>query len=366
MGPNALSSLAESPPRDPSPVVQSRENGTWGPATSRFAEEIRELAAALSAYGLTPNHCAAVLGTDGRDALRAALAVLTASATLVPLDPSIGDDALRRVLESTGALHAIASDDRQLARILALRPDLPALDLVLLMAAAPSERKPPAMLVTAALEVGAARLRDDPECLARAHAEDGGQPACLLVDARGEGRTVGRDRLSALTGRIEEALGMAPGTTVLIALPAVGIERLGAVLAGLNRGATILLADPSERPDAGLTDHAVDAMLLTVAALERLHRAWIEDIEAKSWLARRLTRWGLRLGMNPAPRTWKHGLADRLVLRGLRAGLGGKVVGLTVIETPRGGAPSEVDAFFTAAGLSVRYLRLENGDTLAR
>lgn len=366
MGPNALTSLADGPPKDPLPVVQSRENGVWSPPTSRFAEEVRELAAALSAYGLTSRDCAAVLGTDGSDTLRVALAVLTASATLVSLDPSIGDDALRRVLESTRAVHAVASDERQLARILALRPDLPALDLVLLMAAAPSERKPPAMLVAAALEVGAARLREDPQCLARVSAEGGGEPACLLVDARGEGRAVGREALSALTGRIEEALGVAPGRTVLIALPTVGVERLGAVFAAFSRSATILLSDPSERPDAGLADRATDAIVLTVPGLERLHRAWLEDIEARSWPQRRLTRWAMRLGRDAAPRTWKHALADVLVLRGLRAGLGERVAELTVIETPRGRASSEVETFFNAVGLTVRYVRRENGDSLAR
>lgn len=366
MGLNALSSLTDGLPTDPSPVVQSRENGAWGLANHRFAEEVRELAAALSAYGLTPDQSAAVLGADGADTLRAALAVLTANATLVPLDPSIGDDALRRVLQSTGAVHAIASDERQLARILALRPDLPALDLVLLMAAAPSERKPPAMLVAAALHVGAARLADDPGCLARAVEEGGGRPAYLLVDTKGNTRAVDRGVFLALTERIGDALAVGRATTVLVALPYAAIERLAAVLAALSRGATILLSDPSERPDAGLTAHASDAMLLTVSDLERLYRAWIEDIEAKPWLARRLTRWALRRGMDSAPRNWKHKLADALVLRGLRAGLGGRVAALTVIEDSRGGASTQVESFFRAVGFSIEYLKPKKGSTLAR
>jgi long-chain acyl-CoA synthetase len=366
MGPNALSSLADGLRTDTSPVVLSRENGTWSAATSRFAEEVRELAAALSAYGLPPNHGAAILGAGGWDGLRAALGVLTAGGTLVVLDPSIGDDALRRVLVSTGAVQAIAADERQLARILALRPELPALELVLLMAAAPSERKPAAMLVTAALQVGAARLRDDPGCLANLAADSADAPACLLVDRRGDSRDIERGRFLELTGQLGDALDLAGGVTVLIALPIAGIERLAAVLAAASRGASILLSDPSERPDAGLVEHGADAILLNVAGLERLHRAWIEDIEAQSWLARRITRWALRYGMDPAPVGWKLWLADMMALRRLRARLGGRASFLTVLSTARGGASPEVEAFFKGAGLSVRYLISEPGGAVAR
>ena len=153
MGPNALTSLADGLPKDHSPVVLSRENGAWGPATS-----------ALRGGGPRARGGSLSLRSDAerlrrgpgrrrqRHSSSRARRVGWRAQPLVPLDPSIGDDALRRVLESTGAVHAVASDERQLARILALRPDLPALDLVLLMAAAPSDRKPPALLVTAALE----------------------------------------------------------------------------------------------------------------------------------------------------------------------------------------------------------------------
>jgi long-chain acyl-CoA synthetase len=231
MGRNALTSLADGLPRDHSPVVVARRSGVWGSETPRFAEEVRELAAALSTYGLTATDSAVVLGAEDTDTLRAALAVLLVGARLVPLDPSIGDDALHRVLESTGAVHAIAHDERQLHRILALRPELPALELVLLMTAAPSERRPPALLVASALEVGAARLLDDPQCLSRGLVDAGEDPACLLTDTRGEGRRVSRDAFLALTSRIEDALGLTPGSTVVSALPGVGVERLCAVLA---------------------------------------------------------------------------------------------------------------------------------------
>jgi long-chain acyl-CoA synthetase len=366
MGPNALSSLVDGLQTDTSAVVLSRRNGAWAPQAGRFGEEVRELAAALVGYGLRAGDCAAVLGAEGYGTLRAGLAVLAAGATLIPLDPSLSDGALRSVLESTATVQAIASDEGQLARLLALRPDLPALDLVLLMAAAPSERKPAALLVDAALEVGAAALIDDPACLTRALPVGAEHAACLIFGNGAERRAVSRDALSDLAGAIAEKLGVVRAKTVLISLPVSGTERLAAAIAVVGRGATLLLPDPSERPDAGLDQHPADAIVLTVAGLQRLHRAWIEDIEAKSWLGRRVTNWALRRGMEPTPRRWRHRVADLLALRALREKLGGNVSSLTVLTTPRGGASPEVDAFFNAAGLAVRYFPPDDGVPLAR
>lgn len=366
MGPNALSSLVDGLHASSPAVVRSRGGGSWCPEAGRFGDEVRELAAALTAYGLRAGQSVAVLGSEGTDTLRADLAVLAAGATLLPLDPSISDEALRRALDATGAVQAIAADEKQLARILTLRPDLPSLELLLLMAAAPSERKPAAMLVAAAVQAGAAFLRDDPECLARTYAEGDGKSTCMLVGIPEERKPVARNMLAAVAAVIADTVGIGRSKSVLLALPVRGADRLGAALAVLGAGGTILIPDPAERPDAGVDAHAPDAVLLTVAGLERLHRAWVEDIEGKSWLRRRLTRWALRRGLDRQPKGWKHRLADALVLRGLREKLGGKLEAIYVIATLRGGASPDTDAFFKAVGLPVRYFQPEKGVPLAR
>lgn len=366
MGRTALVSLVDDFGAGAPPSVLARGNGAWELQGSRFHDEVRGLAAALSGYGLRAGACAAVLGFEGCGTLRAGLAVLAAGATLVPLDPALPDDALRRALASSGAVHAIASDERQLARILALRPDLSALELVLLTSAAPSERKPAALLVQAAVDVGAASLVGDPDLLRRALADSEGGTACLLVDAAGGTRPVSRAALLILADAIAQTVGVSPEKTVLAALPVGGVERLGASLAVLGRGATLLLPDPAERPDAGLDQRPADAILLDVTGLARLHRAWIEDIEAKSWLGRRAMRWALRQGREVERHGWKHRIAENLALRHLREKLGGRAAGLDVIATSQGRASSEVDEFFAATGLSLRYLSPDTTAALAR
>jgi long-subunit acyl-CoA synthetase (AMP-forming) len=297
-----------------------------------------------------------VLGSEGLGTLRANLAVIATGATLVPLDPRISDEGLRRVLASSGAVQAIASDERHLSRILSLRPDLPALELVLLDSAAPSERKTAALLVEAAIAVGIGNLADDPGLLRTTTAGGDSGAACLLVDAAGETRPVSRSSLLAVVDTIAQAVGVARGTTLLAALPVGSAERIGAALAVMSRGATLLLQDPSERPDAGLDQRPADAVLLDVNTLERLHRAWVADIDARPSLGRAATRWALRQGREAQPDGWKRRVAERLALAGLREKLGGRAARLDVIALQPGGASSDTESFFRATGLSLRYL----------
>jgi hypothetical protein len=355
MGPTPLSTLVETFGGAASPTVTHRVGGAWKFREGSFGEEVLGLATALNGYGLGVGSCAAVLGPEGWGTLRDGLAVIVAGGTLLPLDPRQSEDVLCRSLARTGAVQAIVSDEVQLARILALRPELPALDLVLLSSAAPSERKPAALLVEAAITVGAASLAADPGVLSRALAEGEGGTACLLADAAGETRSISRAALFALSDLFATALALEKGKTVLCGLPVGGIERLGAAIAALSRRAALLLPDPAERPDSGLDQRPADVVLMDPGGLARLHRAWLEDIDSMSWFGRRATRWALRRGPEPIRHGWKHRVAETIALRGLRDKLGGKTAGLDIIGAPAGGGSAEVESFFAAVGLAVRY-----------
>jgi len=366
MGSSALSTLIEHLGGDARPAVLSHAAGAWGPLAGSFGHDARALAASLAGYGLSAGASVAVLGKEGYGTLCGAIAVVAAGGTVVAVDPAVSDDGLRRMLATTGAVHAIASDERQLARILALRPELPALELVLLVAAPPSERKPAALLVPAAIEVGSAALAADPDLLRAGLAESEDGPACVLIDGRGEARGTSRSALLALADTMAAAMGIAPGMTVLSSLPVGSLERLGIALATLGRRARLLLPDPAERPDLGLSEHPPDAILLDVPSLERLYRAWMEDIQAKSLLGRAATRWALRQAGASGRGGWRHGLAERVALRALKDKLGSRTTALHVIATERGGASSEVESFYTTVGLAVRYLTPGTGAVLAR
>lgn len=369
MGPNALSSIVDSLGEVAGPPVISRVDGAWEPRGAAFGLEVRGLAAALCGYGLGTGACAAVLGPEGPGVLRAGLAVIASGATLVPLGPDLGDDALHRALASTGAVQAIASDESQLARILSLRPELPKLDLVLLASAAPSERKPAALMVSAAMTVGSDSLSDDPGLLQRAMAGGEGGTACQLVDRSGATRPISRQALLDLTEWVARTIVGAPGKTLLASLPVGGVERLATALAALTGQATLLLPDPAERPDAGLGQHPPDVIVLDIDGLDRLHRAWLEDIDGLSWLSRSVIRWAVRQGRDESQKSqkgWKHRVAERVALVGLRAKLGRKVEGLDVIGAPKKDGSIEAEAFLAAVGVALRRHSSAVAASLAR
>jgi long-chain acyl-CoA synthetase len=367
MNANALDFLLDGPPPTVAPVLLTRERGAWTKTASELRDEVRGLAAALCTYGLGDGVRAAVLGAEGAGTLRAALAVIAGGGALVPLDPALSDDALRRALISSGAVLAIASDEDQLSRVIRLRPELPALELVLLASAAPSERKPAAMLVETAIEVGLGALAEDPGLLRRAALRSPEGPACVLADSSGETHPIPWSSLLAVAQSFGTTLEFGIGKTVFAALPVASAERLGVSLAALSRGATLLLPDTAERLDAGLDQYPPDVVLLDAAGVQRLFRSWEADIAGKSWIGRGVTRWAVSAGRQTEHGGWKHRLAENLALRKLRGKLGGRATTLDVIALDRGpAAHSEAAAFFVSVGLSLRTAPTGPAGTLAQ
>jgi long-subunit acyl-CoA synthetase (AMP-forming) len=347
----SLADILDPSERGPRLRVAERAGGAFAETADDPLADARALAAALIGYGLAPGSRVAVLGDEGRDALIAQLAVLAAGGALVPLDPSGADEALRAVLGRCGAVFAIASDERQLARLLGWRPDLPSLDLLLLMSATPSERRPAALTFREACEVGAAALGGDPAALRRAMGTDERSPALVYHAQDGAEKVVSRADTTSLGGRIVETLGIGRGAPTVVALPVTSLARIAAALGVASRGGTLALAPPSEPLDAGLTALGPRAALADVGALARLCRAWNDDIAGRPWVSRGLIRWALRRGADPARHPWSRRAADRLVLGKMRRRLGGRLSRIHAVGPP---LHPEVAAFFTALGVPVR------------
>jgi long-subunit acyl-CoA synthetase (AMP-forming) len=115
-----------------------------------------------------------------------------------------------------------------------------------------------------------------------------------------------------------------------------------------------------------LDQSPADAILLDLTGLGRLHRAWLEDIDSKSWFSRRATRWALRQGSEQTTTSWKRRVAESVALRALREKLGGKTKSLDVIGCAPGSVSAEVVSFFSAIGVTLRYPIVDTAVPLAR
>ena len=286
-------------------ALSVRTAGSWPPRAEDPTETARPLAAALIGYGLYPD---------------------------------AGDDRIRDGLARTRAVQAIVSDEIQLARLLAMRPDLPSLGLVLLMTASPSERRKAALLADEAITVGRERLAEDPDLLRRSlGVKDERAPAVLFpADGVGE-KAISRAELTKMAGRISDTLGVQSGAAFLVALPVSALARLAASLAALAHGATLCLPAGKDGLDA--------------VALAHLGEAWNAQIDARGWLARTAIRWALRVGTESQGRPWAMRVAELVALRALRQRLGGKLTRIHVIGPP---IHPDTASLFQAIGAPIR------------
>jgi long-subunit acyl-CoA synthetase (AMP-forming) len=206
------------------------------------------------------------------------------------------------------------------------------------------------------MQVGATTLAAEPLLLKEALAAGAGSQALIAVGTDGRLKSFDRDAVLRLAERIGTVIAAAPGRTVLSTLPRTSVFRLATALAATRHDATLLLADPAQRPDSGLDEHPVDAVLSSPEALERLSNAWHADIAGRSWTGRKLVAWSLRQGADPVRAGWKHRVAESLALRDLRRKLGVRITRLDVLREDAAKPEPRVVSFFEAIGLPVRYL----------
>src|ERR687898_3179053 len=73
---------------------------------------VRRLADGLHGAGVGRGDRVALLAANSREWVLACLAVISAGAVVVPLDAQLGDEALRHVLEDSGARHVFTTADQ--------------------------------------------------------------------------------------------------------------------------------------------------------------------------------------------------------------------------------------------------------------
>jgi len=338
------------------PEAYARLDEGWTSTGGELGAEVRGLASALVGYGLAPGGRVAVLGSEGCETLTAQLAVIVAGGCLVLPEPGLSDAALADALGASEIAQAVAADEDQLARLLALRPDLPTLELVVLMKARPSERKPAALLASTAIAAGEERLRHQPDLLRSVRGSSNpAEAAVLFWRSAGASQAMPRSLLEGLAERLATVIQPARERAVLMALEGGTAARLALGLAVASKDGTLLLADPKDRPDSGLDERPAHAVVLSFQAVGQLEKAWREDIDRRSLVSRLVARWSLRQPRRSERGRWKRRLAELLVLRELRSTLGPDVRHLDVVRQKLSRLDPMSEAFFESIGLPVRY-----------
>lgn len=367
MLPRLLCELPETPAFRRPDLARFKDRGGWTELSgAEVALAIRELGAALSAYGAGPGAAVAVYSRGGLEAVVGELASQACGAVAVPLDGTLSAPELAGVLEGTEARIALASDPDLLERVLAVRPELGSLELVFLFRRPDEGRPPGAALVEVVRRVGAELLAREPTRLADIARNLSPDGAGYLLTARREAdrlRVVPVSHRTVLraAAALSEALGLGPGDRVFIALPSEEGLAQAAAIASLLSGASICFGTGEKQTDPELAGSMATIALLDPAAVKGVQRGIEERLRRIRWPARaaigiamalRLRRVEKELSRDRFPGDlpffWR--LLDRALVRPLRSACLGRVDRLVSVGPPNDPATT---AFLFSLGVVV-------------
>jgi len=109
-------------------------DGRIEPISGRdLVERVRDLSLGLSAIGLTRGDRVALLSESRPEWLLVDFAILTAGAVTTPVYPTLSTDQTAFILRDSGATIAVASNETQFAKLLAIAPQLPSLRAIVVI-----------------------------------------------------------------------------------------------------------------------------------------------------------------------------------------------------------------------------------------
>ena len=348
----------------PEPAYLVSGEGGWEPVSWADAgRAIEEVAAGLLALGIEAGDRVALLSRTRLEWMLSDFALASIGAVSVPIYPTSSALECAYVLGNAGATAVICENPEQYAKIAPLRAELEALERVVVFDGAPGSA------VTLAHQRARGRAKLHPPAGAVLEASAGGADHDLLTIIYTSG-TTGPPKGCVLTHRhyrtMADVVAAVPGLfeggdRVLLYLPLA--HNFARLVGYLGAGAGFALAFCPEVGDVPKALLGVRPTILPTVPrlLEKAHAAILSSVDASAGAKGRLARWALDTGRQ-ASRARQRGkrlppalaarlaLADRLVLRKIRARFGGELR-LAV----SGGAPlaAEVAELFHAVGILV-------------
>jgi long-subunit acyl-CoA synthetase (AMP-forming) len=333
----------------PSGSVRSRPDAAAEPWAD-FLSRTRALAAGLAGYGFDAGDRAAVVGAFGADALQGVLSIWAAGGVAVPLAPSLDRLDLQGALRVTRARIVLAVEPGDLDRVLAVRPELPDLELILVFRAGEGDRPSPARTTRDVEASGGYALERDPGLLSGSPPV----PAAMLLAASEQGPATRRRDVQDLdqgAAELGQRMSLASPDRLVVSLETTGGVELDAARIALEREAELVFADPSRvGADSFRTVRPTRALLLPDVVV-RLEQALESSVAARGVFGRALAAWGLRAAGDAGRAPRRARLAHRWVLRDLRE----EVLGGCLEEVLCAGAVPPVPRL-RALGVPVRPL----------
>lgn len=352
----------------PRPAVMKYKKGErWiDIAVPEFESAVREVSCGLRALGLGAGDRVALISENRPEWTQLDFATLAAGGVSVPVYPTLVDWQIKYILEDCGAEIVFVSDDEQLAKIEAVRAELPALRHVIRFN--DDGPKKDGLLTWSDVR---ARGREQA-------ASEGGQvfdrllaapkpdDVATLVYTSG---TTGNPKGAMLThGNIASnvaatlsLINLKPGQVTLSILPLSHILERTADFAYLAGGAAIAYAESVVKVRDNLQEVGPHVFAAVPRLFEKMKGAILENVAGYPKIRQKIFHWAIGVGAKrlpyrishepmPGGLAFKSKLADKLVFSKIHERLGGRVEFVL-----SGGAPlsPELAAFFIGAGIEI-------------
>jgi long-chain acyl-CoA synthetase len=353
------------------PLMVGRCRGTAieGLSSKELFERVRDLALGLSALGVARGDRVAIVSESRPEWIFSDLAVLSIGAVLVPIYPTLSAAQGRYILQDCGAKAVIVSTSEQLGKIREVRPQLPALQSVVLIDAGGDAAGDGVVSFEELGRGGHDRMvagwgiAKDFRDAAREVGPDDLATIIYTSGTTGEPKGVMLTHANLVSNMYAgaEALDVGHEDVAVSFLPlSHAFERMVSYIY-LFRGVTIVFAESLETIARDVA--AVRPTLFTGVprVYEKIHARIFEKARSGSAVKRRLFEWAAgvaarrgRAQLSGQPigpgLSAQVALADKLVFSKIRAGVGGRLRYLVSGSAP---LPVPIAEFFFGVGLPI-------------
>ncbi len=348
-------------------ATKYKRGGKWvDTSVAEFRDTVRYIATGLHLLGLKPGDRVAILSENRPEWAMADFAILASAALTVPIYPTLLGWQIEYILNDSGAVAVICSNEEQMKKIAGVRDHCPHIHNVIVCDPPPTL---PAGILSYAQIVESGRAADDAAARTRfdeTRAKPSANDVATLVYTSG---TTGNPKGAMLThGNIAsnvlattQVLPIQRGQVALSILPLSHILERAADYGYFLLGVTIAYAESVVKVSDNLREVHPDLFAAVPRLFEKMRTTIMDNVAVQPASKQKIFKWAIgiaekrlpyRLSRKSMPLglSLKAAVADKLVFGKILDRLGGRVK--MVLS---GGAPlsAELAAFFIGAGLDI-------------
>jgi long-chain acyl-CoA synthetase len=348
-------------------AMKYKRDGKWvDTGVDEFRDTVRYFATGLHLLGLKEGDRVAILSENRPEWAMADFAILASAAVSVPVYPTLLGWQIEYILNDSGAVAVVCSNEEQMKKVAGIRDHCPHLHNVIVCDPPPTL---PSGVLSFAQVVDSGRKGDDTAARARFDEVRGratpGDVATLVYTSG----TTGNPKGAMLThgniaSNVRATCGVLPlelGTIGLSILPLSHILERAGDYSFFYRGGTVAYAESVLKVGENLREVRPDVFAAVPRLFEKMRTTILDSVAVQPASKQKIFKWALgiaeqrlpyRISGKPMPfgLKFKSAIADKLVFRKILDRLGGRVKFVL-----SGGAPlsPELAAFFIGAGLEI-------------